>query len=242
MTNLESLGLTKLETKVYLELLKLGSTKAGPLVTKTELHRTTVYDILKRLMEKGLVSFIFKEKTRYFQASNPEHFLDLINEKREEINKKEKDIKKVVRDLKYIQEQSKIKESAQIMQGKRAIKTVFEDILEYKEYYSFASKGKFKEILETYFDQFQIKKRRRKIKAKILIDESLRDSDYVKSISGEIKFLPKEYSYPTATFIFGYKVAFFVFTEYPTAFLIESKELAESYKSYFALLWKLARK
>lgn len=211
MTNLESLGLTKIETKVYLELLKLGSTKAGPLVTKTELHRATVYDVLKRLMEKGLVSFIVKEKTKYFQASNPEHFLDLVNEEREEIDKKEKDIRKVVRDLKYIQEQSKIKESAQIMQGKRAIKTIFEDILKYRKYYSFASEGKFKEILGTYFDQFQTKKRRSKIKAKILIDESLRGSDYVKSISGEIKFLPKEYSYPTATFIFGDKVAFFCF-------------------------------
>ena len=76
--SLEEFGLTKIEAKVYLNLLRLGSTTTGPLVKKTELHRATVYDALKRLMEKGLINFIIKEKTRYFQAADPKHFLDLI--------------------------------------------------------------------------------------------------------------------------------------------------------------------
>ncbi len=238
--NLEQLGLTKIEAKVYLALLKLGSTTTGPLVKKTELHRATVYDVLKRLMEKGLVTFIIKEKTKYFQATNPERFLDIAEEQKQEIEKKEKEIKEIVKNLQLIQEQAKIKESASIFQGRRGIKTIFEDILNYQEYYAFASKGKFKEILGVYFDQFQKRKKQKKIKAKILIDESLKGSDYVKSIHGEVRFLPKEYNYPTATFVYDDKVAFFVFTEYPTAFLIESKEVADSYKSYFEVLWKSA--
>ena len=239
--NLEQLGLTRIEAKVYLALLKLGSTTTGPLVKKTELHRATVYDALKRLMEKGLVTFIIKEKTKYFQAVNPEHFLDLIKEKKRELEEKEKLAKDIIKKLKQIREQAKIKESASIFQGKRGIKTVFEDILKYKEYYAFASRGKFREILGSYFDQFQRKKRQKRIKAKILIDESLKNSEYVKSIYGEIRFLPKEYNYPTATIVYDNKVAFFVFAEYPTAFLIESKEVADSFKSYFELLWKLSK-
>jgi len=117
-----------------------------------------------------------------------------------------------------------------------------EDMLKYKTIYSFASKGKFGEILGTYFDYFQKNKKRRKINDMILMDESFRNTDYVKSIYGEIRFLPKEYTYPTATFIYGDKVAFFVFTDYPTAFLIESKEVAESFRSYFKLLWNKAHK
>ena len=240
--NLEKLGLTKIEAKVYLTLLRLGSTTTGPLVKKTELHRATVYDVLKRLMEKGLVSFIIKEKTKYFQATNPEHFLDMLKEQKEELEKKEIIIKDVVKKLKLIQEQVKIKESAQIFQGKRGIKTIFEDMLKYKTIYDFASKGKFGEVLGTYFDYFQKNKKRRKINDMILMDESFRNTDYVKSIYGEIRFLPKEYTYPTATFIYGDKVAFFVFTDYPTAFLIESKEVAESFRSYFKLLWNKAHK
>ncbi len=166
----------------------------------------------------------------------------LLAKYRREIENKEKTARKIIEKLNQIKEQAKIKESASIFQGKRGIRTIFEDILNYKEYLAFASGGKFKEILGTYFDQFQIKKRQKKIKSMILIDEALKGSDYVKSIRGEIRFLPKEYNYPTATFIYENKVAFFVFTDYPTAFLIESKEVAESYRNYFALLWKIAKK
>ena len=238
--NLEQLGLTKIENRVYLALLKLGSTTTGPLVKKTELHRATVYDALKRLMEKGLVTFIVKEKTKYFQTATPEHFLDLIRDQKQKLEEKEKLTQEIVKKLQQIQEQAKIKESASIFQGKRGIKTIFEDILKYKEYCVFASKGKFKEILGNYFDQFQREKRQKGIKARLLIDKSLKGSDYVKSIYGEIRFLPKEYNYPTATFVYDDKVAFFVFTEYPSAFLIESKEVASSFKSYFELLWNKA--
>jgi len=234
---IEKLGLTKIEAKVYITLLRLGSTTTGPLVKKTELHRATVYDVLKRLAEKGLVTHIIKEKTKYFQASNPKQFLDLIEEQKKELEEKGEKIKDIIKKLELIQEQAKIKESASIFQGKRGIKTIFEDLLNYKEYCAFASEGKFKEILGAYFEQFQMKKKMRKIKAKILIDKSLKESDYTKSIYGEIRFLPKAYNYPTATFVYGDKVAIFVFTEYPAAFLIESSEVAESYKSYFKLLW-----
>lgn len=239
---IEKTGLTKIEAKVYLALLRLGSTTTGPLIKRTELHRATVYDVLKRLAEKGLVTHIVKEKTKYFQASNPKHFLDSIEEQKKELEENEGKIKDIVKKLELIQEQAKIKESASIFQGKRGIKTIFEDILKHDEYYAFASEGKFKEILGVYFEQFQMKKRKRKIKARILIDKSLKGSGYTKSVYGEIRFLPKAYNYPTATFVYGDKVALFVFTEYPTAFLIESKEIAESYKSYFMLLWDRARK
>ena len=83
-TSLEQIGLTKTEAKVYLELFKLGSTKSGPLVRKTELHRATVYDVLKRLLEKGLASYIIREKTKYFETSSPEHLLDVLEEEKKE--------------------------------------------------------------------------------------------------------------------------------------------------------------
>ncbi len=239
---LENLGLTKIEARVYLELLKLGSTKTGPLIKKTELHRATVYDILKRLLEKGLISYVVKEKTKYFQVANIENFFDSIETQKQKLKEKERLSKEIVKKLQLIKEQARNKESASIFQGKKGIITIFEDILNYEEYFAFASKGKFKEILEDYFDQFQNKKKLKKIVVRILIDEGLRGSQYVKSIYGKVKFLPKEYNYPTATFVYGDNVAFFVFTEYPTAFLIESKELAGSFKSYFNLLWKIAKK
>lgn len=240
--NLQQLGLTKTESKVYLSLLQIGSTTTGPLVKKTELHRATVYDVLKRLMEKGLVTYITKEKTKHFQTTDPRHFIDMIHEEKEELDQREIITKNIVRDINKIKKHSKNKENASIYQGIRGIKTILEDVLTYKKYYVFTSKGKFKEILGSYFFQFQNKKKIKKIQSKLLVDESLRNSEYSKAVYGKIKYLPKEYSYPTGTFVYGEKVALFVFTDYPTGILIESKEISDSFKSYFKILWKIAKK
>jgi sugar-specific transcriptional regulator TrmB len=234
---LEQLGLTRVEAKVYLALLKLGSTTAGPLIKKTELHRATVYDALKRLAEKGLITYIIKEKTKYFQAAPPAHFIEIIEDEKKSLESREKLAKRAIKKLEEIQKQAKARESANIYQGKRGLKTVFEDILNYNDICSLASKGKFGETLGPYFHQFQKKKKAKKIKDRVLINEELKGSSYVKSIYGEVRFLPRDYAYPSATMIYGDKVAIFVFTEHPTAFVIESKEVSNSYKAYFELLW-----
>ncbi|MBU2442745.1 MAG: helix-turn-helix domain-containing protein, partial [Nanoarchaeota archaeon] len=62
---LEDLGLSEAEAKVYLALLETGSTLAGPIIKKTGLHRGTTYQILQRLIEKGLVSYVIKAGKRY---------------------------------------------------------------------------------------------------------------------------------------------------------------------------------
>ncbi len=238
--HLEEAGLTKVEAKVYVALVQLGSTKAGPLIKRAELHRATVYDVLKRLMEKGLATYVTKQKTRHFSATHPSCLLDIVERQKQEIKRKEQAINIAIGRLGKLAEEP-AKENASIFQGRRGLITVLEEVLRCKEYCSFASKGKFEEVLGNYFHQFQMKKRARKIRARILMDDSLKGSAYARSIYGNFRFLPGEYNYPAATFIFAGKVAFFVFANYPTAFTVESKEVAESFRSYFEMLWKRAK-
>ena len=65
--DLLKIGLTEGESKVYLALTELGSSTVGPIVKKSGVAYSNIYDILHRLIEKGIVSFIIKNKTRYFQ-------------------------------------------------------------------------------------------------------------------------------------------------------------------------------
>lgn len=238
---LQEFGLTKIESKVYLALLKIGSTTTGPLVRKTELHRATVYDVLKRLMEKGLVNYVIKQKTKYFEATYPEYFLEKITEEEAKLQEKTQMAKELVGNLNKIKEKSGSKEEAHVFKGVKGIKTIFEEILQCKEYLVIGSKGKFKETLGDFYDLFQKQKKLRKVKSMILLPESLKNTSYTKSIYGSIRYLPKEFDSPTATFIYDEKVAIFIFIEQPIAFVLESKELVKSYKEYFDLLWKLSK-
>ena len=61
---LKDAGLTDGEAKVYLALLELGSSTTGPIIHKSKIAKSIVYQILEKLMQKGLVSYVTKEKTK----------------------------------------------------------------------------------------------------------------------------------------------------------------------------------
>ena len=61
-----------------------------------------------------------------------------------------------------------------------------------------------------------------------------------KLVSGRI--LPKGFQSDSVVNIFGNKVAIVLFKErYPSAFLIENKEVANSFRKWFELLWKASK-
>jgi predicted transcriptional regulator len=83
---LEDIGLSQNEAKVYLTLLEIGMSTAGEAAKKVKLHRTNVYDALQRLVEKGLVSYIVRLQTKYFEAAPPKDLLRFIKEKEERLS------------------------------------------------------------------------------------------------------------------------------------------------------------
>ena len=68
---LKEAGLTDGETRTYLALLEVGSSTIGPVLKKSGVNRSIIYRIIEKLIKKGLVSYITKEKTKYYQAAPP---------------------------------------------------------------------------------------------------------------------------------------------------------------------------
>ena len=70
LEELEQIGLTKGEIKVYVALLELGESTKTPIARKSEVSPGKVYDVLERLLRKGLVSTIkmFGEMSEYQAA------------------------------------------------------------------------------------------------------------------------------------------------------------------------------
>ncbi|MFQ5621311.1 MAG: helix-turn-helix domain-containing protein [Candidatus Nanoarchaeia archaeon] len=75
---LEHLGLTPGESKVYLALLQLGPSSAGPIIEKSGLQNSVVHLCLNTLKDKGLISYVRKGRARIYQAADPENFLLLL--------------------------------------------------------------------------------------------------------------------------------------------------------------------
>lgn len=239
---LEDLGLSNAEAKIYLALLELGSSKTGRIIDITKLQSSTVYHVLGSLVEKGLVSYIFKGKIKYYQAEKPESFLLFLEEKKRKFNE-------ILPELKEKEKLSKQKQAARVYEGINGLKTAFNDILTSlkrgQEYYffQFPKERLFDEKVNLFFRNYHLKRGKKGIKVKglALLESRKIVHDIFKGIPySEIKYV-KEFI-PTGLIIYNDKIITLDWIDVPTAFVIQSKAVVDSYKKFFKEKWKQAKK
>lgn len=238
---LEKLGLTENQAKVYLALLRLGSVTAGIIIKETGLHRAYVYEILEKLMDKGLVSHVIQAQRKYFEASSPRKFLEIISEEKQNIQEKEQEIKKILPQL-IETRKLETEQEATVYKGKKGLQSIFNDILnEKKDIFVIGATGHFREILKYYYPGWIKRLIQLKIKTSIIYSESRRGK-VRKDKFTEAKFIPEEYSSPSTIYIYGEKVAIISWSEQGLiGVVLKSKGMSDSYKKYFELLWKIAK-
>jgi HTH-type transcriptional regulator, sugar sensing transcriptional regulator len=78
---LEQFGLTGKEAGVYLANLELGAGSVQNIAKRAGIHRVSTYDILRSLMEKGVVRQVAKGKKIYYSALEPQFFLERLKNK-----------------------------------------------------------------------------------------------------------------------------------------------------------------
>jgi|SRR3989344_1004375 len=241
---LEKVGLSKNESKVYITLLKLGSSSAGIIAEKSRVYRTNVYEALNRLVEKSLVSYVFKGHQKFFQAEKPEKILDILREK-------EDSFKKILVHLSAQHSLPKNKDKVSIFEGLNGLKTITDDILKEKE-----QANSFNEVLtfgipndvsfkmRTFINSYHNKRVKLKLVQKHIYDENakMRIEHLNKMPYTEAAYLTNHANSPATTTIYGNKVAFFIWSDPVLSILIESERMAETYRNYFNLLYSIALK
>jgi len=235
--DLEKLNFSVNESKVYLTLIKTGSSLAGKISKEAGLDRSSTYNALKMLVERGIVSTIHENKRTIFVPRDPKKILDYFKEKQELANK-------IVPLLKERYSIKKEKKNITLFQGYKGLKTVFQDILsscdKNEEYLIMASEGQFGESMPYYAPIFRKLKIEKKIKTKMLIRKG-RDKK-TKSKYTQYRILPSDVKSPATINIYDGKVAIFIWEEKPEAILIENKAVTETFKNYFDFIWKHAKK
>ena len=79
------------------------------------------------------------------------------------------------------------------------------------------------------------------IPARQVFDETVRPLGKDIVSRSKVRFLSKEFAQFQETVIVGNRVAINVFTQNAYSFLINDPKVAEGYKKYFELLWKIAK-
>lgn len=243
---LEQIGLTESEIKVYFALMKLGSASTGPIIDKAKINHSKIYLILNKLLDKGLVSFIIKNKVKHYQASDPDNLLRYLKSKKESIAEQEKELEKLLPELKMQQQMAKKIQKATIYTGYEGIKTIFNLILsELKaddEYYAFTLyEESSSQQLRRFFLNYHQKRADKKIKVKLLTMKRFKKSTkdkYPQYPLSERRFI--DIKLPTGLFIFKDYVMHFIWSDNPTVFVIQSAQNTERFKEFFLELWNQA--
>ncbi|MFA5050184.1 MAG: helix-turn-helix domain-containing protein [Candidatus Micrarchaeia archaeon] len=244
----EGLGLTKGESKTYLALIELGETTAGPLVSKTQMQKTTVYLCLEKLMHKGLITQVIINKRKHFSSLPPDRILDYLEEKESEIASQ----KKLIRELmpKMAVPTGKSESCASFFSGWNGIKSAFDDILRTmikgEEYCVFGVSSSADTIdrMRRFLNKFHDKRNDLGIKACLIINEDYRNtigSDRIKEKLSKVRFVGKEFSTPAVINVYKNKTLIAIWNREPAAVLINNRETADSFRKYFELIWKIAR-
>ncbi|MBS3118781.1 hypothetical protein J4417_03830 [Candidatus Woesearchaeota archaeon] len=240
---LEKLGLTKGEVKVYLALNKLGEASIGPIVKDSKVSKSKIYDILQRLADKGLVGHIVKEQKRYYLANDPTAVVDFVEKKENELKTLKGEVQQLVPELKLLRSLSGEKRTAEVYEGFKGLRNIREQLLaELKSGDTLMVLGAPKianEKWESWFLNFHKRRIERKIKLEIIYNsDALKYGEIRKKMElTKVRYLPNNLVSPNWVDVFPTAVLFVAILDTPIAFLIRNKELAESFASYFKIMW-----
>ncbi|MFH1849605.1 MAG: helix-turn-helix domain-containing protein [archaeon] len=241
---LREAGLTEGEIKVYAGLLGLGASTTGPIVDKSGISRSIVYRILERLIQKGLVSYIIKDRTKFFQAASPNKILGYIDERRDELIKNKARIEALLPELLIMEKMSKRNE-ATIYLGYRGIRSAHEHIYAKlsggEEYCYLGIHAIQPEEQHIYWKKDHLKRVEAGLKCRLLFnkDTERRVLKNRNSFAGcDARYMPKGVVTPAC--IVTYKDTTIIILQIPAAIAVEivSQEIKDSFQSYFEDFWR----
>lgn len=233
--NLSKLGFSPSEIKVYLHLLKTGSSYANKISSETKINRTNVYEALDRLITKGVISFIIRNKVKWFEAKEPNSILSLIKEREEEFKTTKNNIIGDIKQLKISPEKKLLE--ANIFVGKKGLRIIFEEILEVGKPISIiAAELQFKELFGPYFELWHKERIERGIRQRTIFPKKL-EGKLPKRRLLDYKFVDNKFTNPTTTIIYSDNCLFIQWSKEPIVIKIRNKEIAKSHLNYFNMLW-----
>jgi sugar-specific transcriptional regulator TrmB len=239
---LSEIGLNRWESRTYVALIELGSTTTGPLIKKSEVPPSKIYPVLESLNKKGFVNYIIKGKVKYFQAVEPSILNSIIKEKG-------KKIEEVVIELEKKQNASVKKQSVELFEGFKSIKTLLVGLIEHKKpgasWCGFCP-GFHDEKTKEFYDWWGPRRGSTGIKGRLLVSKQYKDF-FEKSLNKGDLLKVKEitrYSkvfFPGDVFIYQENVVIMDWNDPPTAIHITSKNLSQQYIDFFEGLWEQAK-
>ena len=236
-SELKELGLTDNEVKVYLSLLEHGILNPTQLAKKTGLHRSYVYDTLVRLLEKGIINTVLVKDKKHYQAVDPKVLREIFELKLRHLDS-------ILPKLSNLFKATKEETRVELHRGKRVYRTLIKDIIasikknDVVLLVGVDEEVLLKEVEPIYLKQYFNIIKKRNIKEKVIIKKGKK---YFDIPNVQHKELDEKFIGDIEQIIYCDKIAIFILGNPYQLIIIESKDVANTYRKQFNLLWSIAK-
>jgi sugar-specific transcriptional regulator TrmB len=235
----EKLGFSDHEEKVYLYLLKNGAASIRQVAGDTGVNRGTVYEALKGLCDRGLVSHSEKKQKQQFVAEDPAVLKTLFKEEQQKLAGTRKELARALPDLAVLYQTKHESPVIKIHEGHTGTKFILEDVLrtmenETEKLYRVYSAANIREFLYYNFASFSERRIKLGIKAKVI---AVGAGGEVRGLD-ERRWITMKRGAPAYVIVYGKKMAIISLGDgRPHSVVIEDAGLADTQKLVFDSLW-----
>ncbi|KKP97314.1 MAG: Transcriptional regulator, TrmB [Candidatus Moranbacteria bacterium GW2011_GWE1_36_7] len=243
LNQLQKLGLSQKEARLYLVSLETGPATVAKLAQKSGLKRGTIYEFLGEMLEQGLLEMTISGKRKFYVGVEPKKLNKIIDRQKEILEN-------LLPDLSLLTIGSSAKPKIRFYEGREGMLSVFYDVLdlpENSEVLGFATyEGIHKLFSKKEIDVYIQKRAEKKIHQKLIVptDEYIeqRVSDNKKELREIIMIPRKSFQIKSDISIYQNKVAIVSLADEQVGVIIESSQVADTQRAIFNLLWSSLKK
>jgi sugar-specific transcriptional regulator TrmB len=243
---LQRVGLTKNETNVYLTALELGTTTTGPIIKRTGIHTSKVYDALNRLIDKGLVAQSISSTGKEYRAVDPDRIIEYLQRKKQQIDEDQQQVSAILPQL-YALTATTHETAVEVFNGWEGMETVYrmmrQQLREGEENLVFgASKGEDEERTRGFFERHLQELAAKRIRQRIIYNESARGNVLEQQRHKKLFAIRHlQQTTPAEINIWSDNTMIVLLRKRPTVILIRDVSITASFRTYFDVMWRQAK-
>lgn len=228
----------------YLAMIHIGPSRVGKIVEMSGVSQSKIYNVLDRLILKGLASYNLQDNIKYFQSLEPSRLHEYIQRKEDEVRRQKEALTQIISDLSKNVNAAK-RSTSEIFMGERSLRSAYMtllsdskrgDILRY--FYPYPNAH---ENASPFYSRFYKYQKSKGLVERGIVHSDFKNSQHFKEIPKDVKLRHVNFPLPGTIDIFVDKLLIIDWKTI-TGILITSSEIAGIFVDYFDSIWKIAQR
>lgn len=242
--SLQALGFSEKEATVYVAILELGKGTVSQISRKASINRTTGYEILDSLINKGIVNLSGKEPKAEYAVEPPETLVVHLKKEADDVMGRIKKAENFIPQLLRVYS-SQNRPRIKFYEGIEGLQYVYEDTLTSTESIrAYANVDDVHATLPNYFPDYYKRRATKGIAIRAIFPKTKSSMELARHNTEEkreVAFVPADtFGFSPEINIYDNKIMIASWRE-KLGIIIESAEIADAMKKIYELSWQRAK-